>query len=186
MFLQYLLVRFKRQYLLLFKNSNDPLCKGLEGASRYQRLFGLHQRLQGFLATGTNLKTRTQQIYQYSTLSKSIQANQSSYLLDSSTLGECNCLADEGSQLDWKSSVDWNEAPDLLGIVEPEPERLGKPVEKVNMVNIKEELGKPVVERLVRLAHVLREHWDDGHLSNLLYYPGIGLLPKYSSKRNCF
>ena len=119
-------------------------------------------------------------------ISKGIQANQSSYLLNSGTLGECNCLADEGSQLDWKSSVDWNEAPDLLGIVEPEPERLGEPAEKVNMVNIKEELGKPVVERLVCLAHVLREHWDDGHLSNLLYYPGNGLLPKYTSKRTCF
>ena len=186
MFLQYLLVRFKRQYLPLFKNSNDPLCKSLEGASRYQRLFGLHQRLQGFLATGTNLKTKTQQIYQYSTLSKGNQANPSSYLLNSGTLGECNCLADEGSQLDWKSSVDWNEAPDLLGIMEPEPERLGEPAEKVNMVNIKEEHGKPVVERLVRLTHVLREHWDDGHLSNLLYYPGNGMLPKYTSKRACF
>ena len=138
------------------------------------------------MATGTNLKTRTQQIYQYSTLSKGIQANQSSHLLNSGTLGDCNCLADEGSQLDWKSSVDWNEAPDLLGIVEPEPERLGEPAEKVNIVSIKEELGKPVVERLVRLAHVLREHWDDGHLSNLLYYPGNGLLPKYTLKRTCF
>ena len=70
--------------------------------------------------------------------------------------------------------------------MEPEPERLGEPAEKVNMVNIEEELGKPVVERLVSLAHVLREHWDDGHLSNLLYYPGNGLLPKYTSKRTCF
>ena len=70
--------------------------------------------------------------------------------------------------------------------MEPEPERLGEPAEKVNMVNIKEELGKPVVERLVRLAHVLREHWDDGHLSNLLYYPGNGLLPKILQKGPAF
>ena len=148
MFLQYLLDRFKLQYLLLFKTSNDPLCKGLEGASRYQRLFGLHQRLQGLLATGTNLETRTQQIYQYSTLSKGIQANQSSYLLNSGTLGECNCLADEGSQLDWKSSVDWNKAPDLFGIMEPEPERLGEPAEKVNMVNIRKSLANPWLKDL--------------------------------------
>ena len=31
--------------------------------------------------------------------------------------------------------------------MEPEPERLGEPAEKVNIVSIKEELGKPVVER---------------------------------------
>ena len=70
--------------------------------------------------------------------------------------------------------------------MEPEPERLGEPAEKVNLVNIKKALGKPVVERLICLAHVLREHWDDGHLSNLLYYPGNGLLPKILQKGPAF
>ena len=79
-----------------------------------------------------------------------------SYLLDSGSLGEGDGLADEGAQLNRKSPINRNEPSDLPRVVQPEPEGL----------------CEPVVERLVRLADVLGEDGDDGHLPHLLHHPG--------------
>ena len=50
----------------------------------------------------------------------------------------------------------WDKPSDLPRIVQPKPEGL----------------CEPVVERLVRLADVLGEDGDDGHLPHLLHHPG--------------
>ena len=131
------------------KPSKDPLREGPQSVPRHQGLLFLHKSLQGVLAARTNLNKNVE-------LNLQRLSFKGLYLLDSGALREGDSLADECAQLDRKSTVNRDKPTDLPRVVQPEPEGF----------------CEPVVERLVRLADVLGEDGDDGHLPHLLHHPG--------------